>query len=176
MTDLKSYIRTIPDFPEKGIMFRDVTTLFGHPDGMRQTTDQLYDAFKDDGIEMVAGIEARGFILGGALACRLGAGFIPVRKKGKLPHQTAEESYCLEYGEATLEVHLDALEEGQRVLIVDDLIATGGTALAALNLIKRLGGDVAGCGFVVDLPELGGAEKLSAHSDKVVSLVAFEGH
>lgn len=176
MTDLKSYIRTIPDFPEKGIMFRDVTTLFGHVDGMRQTIERLYDAFKGDGIQMVAGIEARGFILGGALACRLGAGFIPIRKKGKLPYQTVEESYILEYGEATLEIHLDALQAGQRVLIIDDLIATGGTALAALNLIKRLGGDVAGCGFVVDLPDLGGAEKLSAHSDKVISLVAFEGH
>lgn len=176
MTDLKSYIRTIPDFPEKGIMFRDVTTLFGHPDGMQQTTDQLYEAFKDDGIEMVAGIEARGFILGGALACRFGAGFIPVRKKGKLPHQTLEESYTLEYGEATLEVHLDAIVPGQRVLIVDDLIATGGTAGAAISLITRLGGQVAGCGFVVDLPDLGGADKVRARCSKVVSLITFQGH
>lgn len=176
MTDLKSYIRTIPNFPEQGIQFRDVTTLFGHARAMQETIDQLYDYFKDDGVQMVAGMEARGFILGGALACRFGAGFIPVRKKGKLPHQTVEESYTLEYGEATLEVHLDAVDVGQRILIVDDLIATGGTALAALNLIERLGGDVVGCGFVVDLPDLGGAAKVRARSGNVISLVSFEGH
>jgi adenine phosphoribosyltransferase len=175
MKDLKSYIRTIPDFPEKGIMFRDVTTLFGNPAALRHAIDLLVGHFKADRVQMVAGIEARGFVLGGALSCRLGAGFVPIRKKGKLPHQTIEENYTLEYGEATLEMHLDAFGAGDRVLLIDDLIATGGTAEAALSLIDHLGGDVVGAGFIVDLPDLGGSDRLKARCDKVVSLAAFEG-
>ncbi|MFC4349322.1 adenine phosphoribosyltransferase [Kordiimonas lipolytica] len=175
MKDLKSYIRTIPDFPSEGIMFRDITTLFGNPAALKHTIDLLFGHFRNDRVQVVAGVEARGFVLGGALACRLGAGFVPIRKAGKLPHQTIEESYQLEYGEATLEMHLDAFGAGDRVLLIDDLIATGGTADAAMNLIDHLGGDVVGAGFVVDLPALGGAEKLRSRCDKVVSLVSFEG-
>lgn len=175
MKDLKSYIRTIPDFPSDGIMFRDITTLFGNPAALKHAVDLLYGHFRNDRVQVVAGIEARGFILGGALACRLGAGFVPVRKKGKLPAQTIEESYSLEYGEATLEMHLDAFGAGDRVLLLDDLIATGGSADAAMNLIEHVGGDVVGAAFVVDLPDLGGSAKLKSRCDKVVSLVSFEG-
>ncbi len=175
MKDLKSYIRTVPDFPSDGIMFRDITTLLGNPAALKHTIDLLFGHFRNDRVQIVAGVEARGFVLAGALACRLGAGFVPIRKAGKLPHQTIEENYQLEYGEATLEMHLDAFGAGDRVLLIDDLIATGGTADAAMNLIDHLGGDVVGAGFVVDLPDLGGAEKLRSRCDKVVSLVAFEG-
>lgn len=175
MKDLKSYIRTIPDFPSDGIMFRDVSTLFGNPAAFKHAVDLLVGHFKADRVQMVAGIEARGFILGGAVAHRLGAGFVPIRKKGKLPHQTIEENYTLEYGEATLEMHLDAFGAGDRVLLIDDLLATGGTADAAMNLIDHLGGDVVGAGFVVDLPNLGGSAQLKARCDKIVTLVAFEG-
>lgn len=175
MKDLKSYIRTVPDFPADGIMFRDITTLYGNPAALKHAVDLLFGHFRNDRVQMVAGIEARGFVIGGALACRLGAGFVPIRKKGKLPHQTVEESYTLEYGEATLEMHLDAFGAGDRVLLVDDLIATGGTADAAVSLIDHLGGDVVGAGFIVDLPELGGAAKLRGRCEKVVSLVSFDG-
>lgn len=175
MKDLKSYIRTIPDFPSDGIMFRDITTLFGNPAALKHAVDLLYGHFRNDRVQVIAGIEARGFILGGALACRLGAGFVPVRKKGKLPAQTIEESYSLEYGDATLEMHLDAFGAGDRVLLLDDLIATGGSAEAAMNLIEHVGGDVVGAAFVVDLPDLGGSAKLKSRCDKVVSLVSFEG-
>ncbi|WP_286829765.1 MULTISPECIES: adenine phosphoribosyltransferase [Kordiimonas] len=175
MKDLKSYIRTIPDFPSEGIMFRDITTLLGNPAALKHTIDLLFGHFRNDRVQMVAGVEARGFVLAGALACRLGAGFVPIRKAGNLPHQTIEEKYQLEYGEAALEMHLDAFGAGDRVLLIDDLIATGGTADAAMNLIDHLGGDVVGAGFVVDLPGLGGADKLRARCDKVVSLVSFDG-
>ncbi|SDE06594.1 adenine phosphoribosyltransferase [Kordiimonas lacus] len=175
MKDLKSYIRTIPDFPSEGIMFRDITTLLGNPAALKHTIDLLFGHFRNDRVQMVAGVEARGFVLAGALACRLGAGFVPIRKAGKLPHQTIEEKYQLEYGEAALEMHLDAFGAGDRVLLIDDLIATGGTAGAAMNLIDHLGGDVVGAGFVVELPGLGGADKLRARCDKVVSLVSFDG-
>ncbi len=175
MKDLKSYIRTVPDFPTDGIMFRDITTLLGNPAALKHTIDLLFGHFRNDRVQVVAGVEARGFVLAGALACRLGAGFVPIRKAGKLPHQTIEENYQLEYGEATLEMHLDAFGAGDRVLLIDDLIATGGTADAAMNLIDHLGGDVVGAGFVVDLPDLGGADKLRSRCDKVVSLVSFEG-
>jgi len=175
MKDLKSYIRTIPDFPSEGIMFRDITTLLGNPAALKHTIDLLFGHFRNDRVQVVAGVEARGFVLAGALACRLGAGFVPIRKAGKLPHQTIEENYQLEYGDATLEMHLDAFGAGDRVLLIDDLIATGGTADAAMNLIDHLGGDVVGAGFVVDLPDLGGAEKLRSRCDKVVSLVSFDG-
>lgn len=175
MKDLKSTIRTIPDFPNNGIMFRDITTLFGDPAALNQAVDLLCEHFVAAQIQMVAGVEARGFVLGGAIACRLGAGFVPIRKKGKLPHQTIEESYTLEYGSATLEIHKDAIQAGARVLLVDDLIATGGTAIAGMNLIEKLGGKLVGAGFVVDLPGLGGSKILKACCRKVISLVEFEG-
>ncbi|WP_417458962.1 adenine phosphoribosyltransferase [Kordiimonas sp.] len=175
MKDLKSYIRTVPDFPKEGIQFRDVTTLLGNPASFRHAVDAIVAAFKNDKVQKVAAIEARGFVLGGAIAHRLGAGFIPIRKEGKLPEQTIAESYSLEYGEATLEMHLDALAPGDRILVVDDLIATGGTVDAALALIDRQGGDVVGCAFVVDLPDLGGSTKLKARCERVVSLCSFDG-
>ena len=157
---VKDYIRTIPDFPAPGIMFRDVTTLFGDPRGFRMAVDQLLLPWAGVRIDKVAGLEARGFILGGAVAHQLSAGFVPMRKKGKLPGRTLEQSYKLEYGTAVLEVHDDAIRPGEKVLLVDDLLATGGTALAGLSLIERLGGQTLGCAFVIDLPELGGRRLL----------------
>jgi adenine phosphoribosyltransferase len=175
MNDLKSLIRTIPDYPKPGIMFRDVTTLMGHPAGFRRAIDALAEPFMS-GVDAVAGIEARGFIFGGAVAEKLGVGFIPVRKKGKLPYTTVGQQYTLEYGVDTIEVHLDAIQTGQRILIVDDLIATGGTAEAAVKLITRVGGTVAGAAFVIDLPELGGVKLLAGHGVKSHALFAFDGH
>lgn len=172
---LKEYIRTVPDFPKQGIMFRDVTTLFGDAVGLKLMLDQMQTVINDLEIEAVAGIDARGFIIGGALADRLGVGFVPIRKKGKLPADTLEESYELEYGTAALELHKDALKAGARVLLVDDLIATGGTALAAAMLLKRIGAEVTACGFIVDLPSLGGAIKLQEEGHKVYTLCEFEG-
>ena len=175
MKDLQSYIRIVPNFPKDGIQFRDVTTLFGNPAAFKHAVDLLVAAFKNDKVQKVAGIEARGFILAGAVAHRLGAGFVPIRKAGKLPHQTIEESYTLEYGDATLEMHLDAFGAGDRVLLVDDLIATGGTAEAGLALIDHMGGDVVGCAFLVDLPDLGGSAKIKARGEKLVTLITFDG-
>lgn len=175
MKTLKDYIRTIPDFPHEGIMFRDVTTLFAAPRGLRLAVDHLLHPYPGTGIDLVAGLEARGFILGGAVAHQLGKGFVPIRKKGKLPAPTIEESYELEYGQAVVEIHDDAVEPGQRVLLVDDLLATGGTAEAGIRLIERLGGEVVGCAFVVDLPELGGRKRLEALGMEVHTLVEYEG-
>ncbi len=175
MNDLKSLIRTIPDYPKPGIMFRDVTTLMGHPDGFANTVNALVEPFRGH-VDAVAGIEARGFIFGGAAAEKLGVGFVPVRKKGKLPWTTIGQQYTLEYGVDTIEIHLDAVQKGQRILIVDDLIATGGTAEAAFKLITRVGGHVAGAAFVVDLPELGGMKLLHGHGVKTHALMAFDGH
>jgi adenine phosphoribosyltransferase len=172
---VKDYIRTIPDFPHKGILFRDVTTLFADPRGFRMAVDQLLAPFAGRRIDQVVGLEARGFILGGAVAHQLSAGFVPVRKKGKLPAATLSEDYALEYGEATVEIHDDALEPGQTVLIVDDLLATGGTAEAGIKLVERLGGNILGCAFVVDLPDLGGRKRLEALGMDVHALCAFEG-
>ena len=172
---VKDYIRTIPDFPHKGILFRDVTTLFADPRGFRMAVDQLLAPFAGRRIDQVVGLEARGFILGGAVAHQLSAGFVPVRKKGKLPAATLSEDYALEYGEATVEIHDDALEPGQTVLIVDDLLATGGTAEAGIRLVERLGGNILGCAFVVDLPDLGGRKRLEALGMNVHALCAFEG-
>ena len=169
------YIRTIPDFPHEGILFRDVTTLFAHPKGFRMAVDQLLLPYAGERIDVVAGLEARGFILGGAVAHQLGKGFVPIRKKGKLPAETVEQAYTLEYGEAVVEVHTDAIEAGQRVLLVDDLLATGGTAEAGITLIERLGGSVAGCAFVIDLPDLGGRAKLEGMGMEVHALCAYEG-
>jgi len=175
MKTVKDYIRTIPDFPHEGIMFRDVTTLFADPRGFRMAVDQLVQPYAGSRIDKVVGLEARGFILGGAVAHQLSTGFVPIRKKGKLPGPTLSEDYTLEYGQATVEVHDDAIEPGDRILLVDDLIATGGTAEAGLKLIERLGGETIACAFVIDLPDLGGRQKLLDLGQDVHTLCAFEG-
>jgi adenine phosphoribosyltransferase len=176
LMDLRSVIRTIPDYPKPGIMFRDVTTLLADARGFRRAIDELVQPLAGAKIDKVAGIEARGFILGGAIAHQLSVGFVPIRKKGKLPYKTIGERYELEYGVDEVEIHIDAVTPGEKVLLVDDLIATGGTATAAIKLLERAGGEVVLCSFVVDLPELGGAEKLRRMGKQVVALVAFEGH
>ena len=176
MPDLKSLIRTIPDYPKQGIMFRDVTTLLGNAEGFKATIAQMAAPYAGSGVQAVAGIEARGFILGGAIADKLGAGFVPFRKKGKLPWKTVGQEYTLEYGVDIIEMHEDAFKQGERVLIVDDLIATGGTAEAAVKLVQRSGGQVVGATFIVDLPELGGMAKLAALGVNGHALMAFEGH
>jgi adenine phosphoribosyltransferase len=173
--DVKDYIRTIVDFPHEGILFRDVTTLFADPRGFRMAVDRMLHPYAGSRIDKVAGLEARGFILGGAVAHQLGCGFVPVRKKGKLPAATISESYTLEYGEAVVEVHDDAIQPGETVLIVDDLLATGGTAEAGIRLVERLGGDILGCAFIIDLPDLGGRKRLEALDMDVHALCAFEG-
>ena len=172
---VQDYIRTIPDFPHEGIMFRDVTTLFNDARGFRMAVDQMLHPYAGARIDRVAGLEARGFILGGAVAHQLSVGFTPVRKKGKLPWKTLSQDYTLEYGEATMEVHEDAIQPGEQVLLVDDLLATGGTAKAGVKLIERLGGEVVACAFVIDLPDLGGRAKLKALGLKVDALCEFEG-
>ena len=174
--DLRDAIRTIPDYPKAGIMFRDITTLLGDATALKQAVDELSAPFAGAGISKVAGIEARGFILGGAVADRLGAGFIPLRKKGKLPHKTYAVEYALEYGTDSIEMHCDACMAGERVMLIDDLIATGGTAIAAVQLLRRGGAEIVAAGFVVDLPDLGGAERLAAEGVPVSTLVAFGGH
>lgn len=176
MKSLEKLIRTIPDYPKPGIMFRDVTTLLADAKGLRKAIKSMAEPFEDKKIHAVAGIEARGFILGGAIADRLECGFIPIRKKGKLPYKTIGQDYTLEYGVDTIEIHADAIQHGQRILIVDDLIATGGTAEAAVKLIARTGGDVAGATFIIDLPELGGMKLLKSLNVPCHALVAFEGH
>ncbi len=173
---VKDYIRTIVDFPHEGIMFRDVTTLFADPRGFRMCIDQLLAPYAGMRIDKVVGLEARGFILGGAVAHQLSCGFVPIRKKGKLPGQTLSQAYALEYGEAIVEIHEDALQAGETVLIVDDLLATGGTAEAGIKLVQRLGAKVVGCAFVVDLPELGGKRKLEALGMEVHRICDFDGH
>jgi adenine phosphoribosyltransferase len=174
--DLKSLVRTIPDYPKPGIMFRDVTTLLGHAQGFKAAVAQLAEPYRTQRIDAVAGIEARGFIMGGAVADRLGCGFIPIRKKGKLPARTIAQEYSLEYGVDVVEVHADAIRQGERILIVDDLIATGGTAEAAAKLIRRSAGEVAGAAFIVDLPDLGGVARLKALGIVSHALMVFEGH
>lgn len=173
--EIADYIRTIPDFPHAGILFRDVTTLFADPRGMRLAVDRLLDPYAGRRIDKVAGLEARGFILGGAVAHQLGTGFVPIRKKGKLPGARIEQAYTLEYGTAVMELHEDAIAPGERILLVDDLLATGGTAEAGIRLIERLGGEIGGCAFVIDLPDLGGRARLEALGMAVHTLVAFEG-
>ena len=175
MKTVKDYIRTIVDFPHEGIMFRDVTTLFADPRGFRMCIDQMLHPYAGQPIDKVVGLEARGFILGGAIAHQLGTGFVPVRKKGKLPGTTISQDYKLEYGEAIVEIHDDAIEAGERILVVDDLLATGGTAEAGIKLIERLGGEIIGCSFIVDLPELGGRKKLQSMNMDVQVLCEFEG-
>ncbi len=176
MNDLKNLVRTIPDYPKPGIMFRDVTTLLGHAQGFKAAVAQMTEPYRTHRIDAVAAIEARGFIVGGAVADRLGCGFIPIRKKGKLPWRTLSQDYTLEYGVDVVEVHEDAISKGMRVLIVDDLIATGGTAEAAVKLIRRSGGDVAGACFIIDLPDLGGVARLKTMGIDAHALMAFAGH
>ncbi|RJE80658.1 adenine phosphoribosyltransferase [Paracoccus sp. JM45] len=172
---VKDYVRSIYDFPHEGIIFRDVTTLFADARGFRMAVDQILHAYAGTRIDKVVGLEARGFILGGAVAHQLSTGFVPIRKKGKLPGAVISEAYQLEYGEAIMELHDDALKLGEKVLIVDDLLATGGTAEAAIKLCRRLGADVIGCAFVIDLPDLGGRALLEKLDMPVHALCEFEG-
>jgi adenine phosphoribosyltransferase len=174
--DLKAVIRTIPDYPKPGIMFRDITTLLGSPRAFRRAIDELVQPWAGMKIDKVAGIEARGFIIGGAVAHQCSAGFVPIRKKGKLPHTTVRIAYSLEYGIDEMEMHEDAVAPGDRVILVDDLIATGGTAEGAVKLLRRIGAEVLAACFIVDLPELGGADKLRKLDVPVRTLVSFEGH
>jgi len=177
MTDrpLTDYIRTIPDFPVPGVQFRDVTTLFAAPVAFRRAVDELVAPYRDDDIGVVVALDARGFILGGAIAYNLGLPFVPIRKQGKLPGRTIVEAYSLEYGEAVMEMHDDAFAAGVRVLLIDDLLATGGTAVAGVKLIERLGGNIVAASFVVNLPELGGEKRLKEMGIEVHTLCAFEG-
>jgi len=174
--DLRASIRSIPDYPKPGIMFRDITTLLGDARAFRRAVDALVQPWAGMKIDKVAGIEARGFILGGAVAHQVSAGFVPIRKKGKLPHKRVSITYALEYGEDVIEMHADALVAGERVVLVDDLVATGGTAEAAVKLLRQLGAEVLAACFVIDLPELGGAEKLRKMDVPVRTLISFEGH
>ncbi len=174
--DLKSYIRTIPDYPKAGILYRDITTLIENPEGFRESIEQIASHHRGLGITHVAGIEARGFIFGAGVAISLGVGFVPVRKSGKLPGETIGQNYALEYGVDTIEIHADVVNENHRILLVDDLIATGGTAIAAVSLLRRTGAKVDHAAFVIDLPEIGGAEKLRAKDVAIDALVTFEGH
>jgi adenine phosphoribosyltransferase len=173
--ELRDLVRTIPDYPKPGIMFRDITTLLGHAVGFRACVERLVQPFVNRRIEAVAGIEARGFILGGAIADRLRCGFVPIRKKGKLPAKAIGQDYELEYGIDVIEVHEDALNPGEPVLLVDDLIATGGTAEAAVKLLRKLRADVVGAAFVIDLPDLGGAARLANLGIPCHTLISFEG-
>jgi adenine phosphoribosyltransferase len=172
---IKSKVRTVPHYPKQGIMFRDITTVLKDSIGFRETIDQLAQRYKDVKIDLIAGIESRGFIIGAPLAYALGVGFVPVRKKGKLPAATIGQDYQLEYGSDRIEVHIDAIAEGSKVLLVDDLIATGGTAEAAVILIEKMGGKIVECCFMIDLPDIGGRAKLEKRGQKVFALCEFEG-
>ena len=174
--NLEDHIRTIPDFPKPGILFRDVTTLFLNAEAFATAIDRMAERIKPYNCDLIAGIEARGFVLGGALATKLGAGFIPLRKKGKLPGRTLEEAYALEYGQAVIEVHDDAAGDGHRVAVVDDLIATGGTGIAGMSLIRRLGADPVVFAALVDLPDLGGSKRIAEAGAPVEVLLDFPGH
>ena len=172
---IKSRIRTVPHYPKHGIQFRDITTLLKDPVGFRLTIDELIRRYKDAKIDKIAGIESRGFILGAPLSYALGKGFIPIRKKGKLPAETIGHDYELEYGIDRIEIHTDAISRGERILLVDDLIATGGTAEAACKLIEKMGGKIVECCFIIDLPDIGGRARLEKHGHKVFALCEFEG-
>ncbi len=171
--DLKSTIRSIPDWPVKGVIFRDLTTLMQNPDAFKESCDILYDRYKDMEIDKIVGIDARGFVFGAVLAYKLGIGFVPVRKKGKLPSATLCETYSLEYGQDSLEIHEDAVLPGEKVVIVDDLIATGGTVGATVNLVRKLGARIVECAFIVELPDLNGREKIK--DCRIFSITEFEG-
>ncbi len=173
---VKALIRTIPDYPKQGIMFRDITTLLKAPNGLQMVVDGFLAQLNNQTIDKVVGIEARGFIIGAALAYKLGVGFVPIRKAGNLPAEKVSQAYKLEYGTDEMELHVDAVSHGERILLVDDLIATGGTAKAALQLIERLGGNIIACGFVVSLPDLGGLTALKASGVTAFSLCEFDGH
>jgi len=174
--ELADAIRSIPDYPKPGIIFRDITTLLGDARAFRRAIDELVQPYAGLKIDKIAGMEARGFILGGAVAHQLSAGFVPIRKKGKLPHETVRIAYSLEYGVDEMEIHMDAVKPGEKVILVDDLIATGGTAVGAVQLLRQIGADVVSACFVIDLPELGGRQKLEALGVEVRTLVEFEGH
>jgi adenine phosphoribosyltransferase len=174
--EIQDSIRTIPDYPRPGVQFRDITTLLGNARTFRRVIDELVEPWAVAKVDRVAGIEARGFILGGAVAHQLAAGFVPIRKKGKLPHSTVRVAYSLEYGLDEMEMHEDAVTRGERLILVDDLIATGGTAEAAVKLLRQLGAEILGACFVIDLPELGGSKKLIDLGVPVRTLVSFEGH
>ena len=174
--DLKAAIRTIPDYPKPGIMFRDITTLLGDARAFRRAVDELVQPWAGSKIDKVAGIEARGFILGGAIAHQISCGFVPIRKKGKLPFKRVSIGYSLEYGVDEMEMHVDAIAKGERVILVDDLVATGGTAEAAVKLLQQVGAEVVAACFIIDLPDLGGADKIKKLGVPVRTLVAFEGH
>lgn len=172
---IKSRIRTVPHYPKHGVMFRDITTLLKDPVGFRVTINELVNRYTGVRIDKVAGIESRGFIIGAALAFQLGVGFVPIRKKGKLPAETVGHDYELEYGTDRIEMHVDAVAKGEKILLADDLIATGGTAEAAVKLIESMGGHIVECCFVIDLPDLGGRKRLEKHGQKVFALCEFEG-
>jgi adenine phosphoribosyltransferase len=174
--DLKASVRTIPDYPKPGIMFRDITTLLADARAFRRAVDELVHPWAGNKIDKVAGMEARGFILGGAVAHQLSAGFVPIRKKGKLPHTTVRIAYSLEYGIDEMEMHVDAIQPGERVILVDDLVATGGTAEGAIKLLRQIGANVIAACFIIDLPDLGGAAKLRRLDVPVRTLISFEGH
>ena len=171
LSDLVSYIREVPDFPKKGIVFRDITTLLKEPSAFKKAVSALYDKYNDTRVDKIVGIESRGFILGAALALRLGVGFVPIRKKGKLPAETVCEEYSLEYGKDSIEIHKDAISPGERVLIHDDLLATGGTIGAACKLVERVGGNIAGLCFLVELNFLKGRDRLGKYD--VFSLIQY---
>jgi adenine phosphoribosyltransferase len=172
---IKSRIRTVPHYPKQGVMFRDITTLLKDPVGFRVTINELVNRYTGQKIDRIAGIESRGFIIGAALAFQLGVGFVPIRKKGKLPAETIGHDYELEYGTDRIEMHVDAISQGDKILLVDDLIATGGTAGAACKLIETMGGKIVECCFVIDLPDLGGRQRLEKQGQKVFALCEFEG-
>ncbi|KGF68008.1 adenine phosphoribosyltransferase [Hoeflea sp. BAL378] len=174
--ELRAAIRTIPDYPKPGILFRDITTLLGAPRAFRRAIDELVHPYAGLRVSKIAGIEARGFILGGAMAHQLSAGFVPIRKKGKLPHDTVRVAYSLEYGVDEMEMHRDAITEGESVILVDDLIATGGTAEGAVKLLRQMGANIVAACFVIDLPDLGGRAKLEALGVQVRTLISYEGH
>ncbi|MFH2092307.1 MAG: adenine phosphoribosyltransferase [Pseudomonadota bacterium] len=171
--DLKKMIRSIPDWPIKGIIFRDITTLMQDPEAYQQSCNILYDRYKNMDVDKIVAIDARGFVFGAVLAYKLGVGFVPVRKKGKLPWKTVQETYSLEYGKDTLEIHEDAIQAGEKIVIVDDLIATGGTVSATVKLVEKFGGEIVECAFIVELPDLKGRDQIKGH--KVFAIMEFEG-
>jgi adenine phosphoribosyltransferase len=171
--DLKKCVRSIVDWPIQGVIFRDLTTLMKDPQALKESCDILYERYRGKHIDKIVGIDARGFVFGAVLAYKLGVGFVPVRKKGKLPHETIEEVYCLEYGSGTMEIHKDGISEGEKVVIIDDLIATGGTIGATVKLVEKLGGDIVECAFLIELPDLKGREQIA--DCEIFSIMEFEG-